>query len=234
MMVNNAYWGQAVANVFESDLVAGLEDAEESEQGERIYYSAAQFFAPQQMGPLNRYAKRILVPMGEYIPFSFCKKLAESYGIGGSFTCGSCAMAVGTKRPFGMSICYEETFSDLMRDNKSVGAQMLVNLTSDVWYPNSFLPKQHLDHAKLRTIENGFPLVRACNTGITCVVDSFGRESALLDVSEWTADSLYADVPTYHYDTIYGRFGDKLIVTLAVMLFGINLGFGLIKMKELH
>lgn len=233
-MVNNAYWGQAIANVFESDLVAGLEDAEESENGGRTYYSAAQFFAPQQMGPLTRYAKRILVPMGEYIPFSFCKKLAESYGIGGSFTCGTCAHAVGSKRPFGMSICYEETFSDLMRDNKVAGAQMLVNLTSDVWYPNSFLPQQHLDHAKLRTIENGFPLLRSCNTGITCALDSLGRQMAILDVSEWTADSLYVDVPTYHYNTIYGQYGDKLIVSLSVLLFGGGLAFGLLKMKELH
>ena len=93
VMVNNAYWLQAIANYFQSDVIAGLEDAEQVENGEIEYYSAALFFHPQKSDALEeffveRYSKRILVPMGEYIPFQFAKELAARYGVTGSFTCG--------------------------------------------------------------------------------------------------------------------------------------------------
>ena len=161
--------------------------------------------------------------MAEYIPFAFCRQLAAKYGIGGSFTPGTQAKVwQGRKCPFGVCICYEETFGDMMRDNRLLGADFLLNVTSDVWYPNSSLPQQHLDHARLRTVENGMALVRACNTGVTCVVDSLGRNVAVLgekaDQPEWVAEALKVEVPLYTYSTLYTQWGDKLIVWLCVAL----------------
>jgi len=221
-MVNNAFFTQALANIFNSEVVIGLEDAEDVE-GEREYYSSALHFSPREADAteffVNRYEKRVLVPMGEYIPFSFAKKLAASYGIHGSFTAGKEAKLLGNKRPMGVSICYEETFGDMMRENKLKGAEMLVNLTSDIWYPDSLLPRQHLDHSRLRTVENGIPLLRACNTGITCAVDSLGRTiDALPDEDQWLSESLYVQVPIYNYLTLYSRVGDKLIIGLSLLL----------------
>lgn len=227
-LVNNAFWAQAIANAFQTELVMGLEDADELEDGTRAYYSSAIYFKPgktaEEFSP-TRYAKRVLLPLAEYIPFSFCKDFAAQYGIQSSFTPGEEATVLqGCKAPFGLSICYEETFGDLMRESRQNGSELLVNLTSDVWYPNSKLPKQHFDHARLRTVENGIPLLRACNTGITCGVDSLGRIVSTLHKedgsSEWLADSLYVSIPRYHYKTLYSSFGDKLIIgfCLAVML----------------
>jgi apolipoprotein N-acyltransferase len=236
-MVNNAYWAQAIANYFQAGVIVGLEDAEDISPQQREFYSGGLYFQPQQkpsqqlVGGENsssnfhveRYEKRILVPMGEYIPFAFCQKLAARYGVLGSFTKGkeSKIMHCGSI-PFSVSICYEETFGNLMREGKQKGAELLVNLTSDVWYPNSRLPRQHFDHARLRTVENGIPLIRACNTGITGAIDSLGRVISLLgedpEASEWLSDSLFIDVPTYTYQTLYSKVGDALIIGFCLLV----------------
>lgn len=218
--VTNAYWSQAIANLFNSDLVVGLQDDQWVSENEKQSFSSAFYFWPNGNQGL-RYEKRVLVPMGEYIPFAFCRELAKSYGICGSFTCGKEAKVFpGSKLPFGLSICYEETYGDLMRENRAKGAEMLINLTSDVWYPGSKLPKQHFDHARLRTVECGIPLLRACNTGVTGAFDSLGRVVAILgdgsSQSEWIREALNVEMPTYHYKTLYSKFGDSLIISFSL------------------
>ncbi|KAF3361569.1 Apolipoprotein N-acyltransferase [Chlamydiales bacterium STE3] len=219
-LVTNAFWSQAIANIFQADLVVGLQDDQWVSNSDKESYSSAFYFWPNGNQGL-RYEKRILVPMGEYIPFAFCRELAKCYGICGSFTCGKVAKVFpGGKLPFGLSICYEETYGDLMRENRQKGAEMLINLTSDVWYPGSKLPKQHFDHARLRTVECGIPLLRSCNTGITGALDSLGRVVAILGdgtaCSEWIRDALAVEVSTYHYPTLYSRFGDSLIIGFSL------------------
>ena len=174
-------------------------------------------------GEIGRYEKRVLLPMGEYIPFSFLKDLCARYGVKGSFTQGKEAKVEQTLAGLvAPSICYEETFGGVMREGKLKGAEMLVNLTNDAWYPHSTLSLQHLEHARLRTVEMGVPLVRACNTGITCAIDSFGQTVDILHDHgevEDVADSLYVEVPKYHYWTLYSLWGDHFI--LAVSMVGI-------------
>lgn len=220
--VNNAFWSQAIANIFKSPILLGLEDVDEDDNRQRNYYSSAIYIKPwtTSVSEIERYEKRILVPMGEYIPFEFCRKMAAEYGINGSFTCGTSAKVLRTgKFPFGVSICYEETFGDLIRESRVNGAEILVNLTSDIWYPDSKLTKQHFDHARLRTVESGIPLIRSCNTGITCAFDSLGNLIDSLpeydENNNWLADSLYVKVPSYHYNTLYSKTGDGLIISLS-------------------
>jgi apolipoprotein N-acyltransferase len=223
-LVNNAFWAQALANIFKTEVIAGLEDAEDVE-GKREYYSSAIHFKPLNSSHIDfqpsRYEKRVLVPMGEYIPFAFLSKIAEKYGVYGSFTPGKEAKIIQGKKALGISICYEETYGHLMRENKQKGAEILVNLTSDVWYPNSRLVQQHFDHARLRTVENGLPLLRACNTGITAGLDSLGRIVDQLgkgeDNVESISDSLLVEMPTYTYPTLYSHVGDSLIVGLSLL-----------------
>ncbi|MBA3237811.1 MAG: apolipoprotein N-acyltransferase [Parachlamydiaceae bacterium] len=218
--VNNAFWAQAIANIFQAEVIAGLEDAQVMPNGEREHYSAAIHFKPnatvETFDP-QRYAKRVLLPMAEYIPLKSLHELAAKYGIKGSFTCGKEATIFQSSSiPFAVSICYEETFGHLMTECRQNGAELLVNLTSDVWYPSSSLPKQHFDHARMRSVENGVPVVRACNTGITSAFDSLGQVIAMLGdgnaESQWKADALYVEVPRYHYETLYSHFGDLPII----------------------
>ncbi|MEM1282087.1 MAG: apolipoprotein N-acyltransferase [Chlamydiota bacterium] len=231
--VNNAYWAQAIANTFDAPILLGLEDVDEVGEGEMEYYSAAVMIQPNKELASHwpyesqRYEKRVLVPMGEYIPFEFCKELAKSYGVQGSFTCGKEAKVLnGHTVPIGVSICYEETFGNLIRESRKNGAEVFVNLTSDVWYPDSTLTSQHLEHARLRTVESGVPLIRSCNTGITCGIDSFGRTVDFLEEYDveghWNADSLYTKVPKYHYKTLYTEVGDGSIIgfcAIAITIF---------------
>lgn len=219
-MVSNGYWLQGMSNVFNTAVVAGMEDVEDFTDGRREYYSSAQHtepLLPRQSQSFNRYDKRILVPMGEYIPFSFCRSLASAYGISGSFTPGKEAKIFSCKVPFGVSICFEETFGHLMRENRLNGAELLVNLTSDAWYPT--LAQQHCDHARLRTVENGIPLIRACNTGITCGFDCLGRELKVLgntaEEKISKSGALYLEVPIASYYTLYSQFGDYLILMVC-------------------
>lgn len=225
-LVNNAFWVQGLANLFQSGVVIGLEDVEETDSKEFAYYSSARYFQPYNGSDSepndHRYDKRVLLPFGEYIPFEWCRDLAARYGVKGSFTHGKEAKVfTAAATPFGLSICYEETFGNLMRENKLLGAGLLVNLTSDVWYPHSRLPWQHLDHARLRTVENGFPLIRASNIGLTGVVDSLGRTIALAgidnDAPEWSFEALKVNVPVYTYQTLYSQAGDALIITVSVL-----------------
>lgn len=235
IMVNNAFWVQSIANVFEAGVLAGLEDAEDMPNEEREYYSAAFLFQKNKLQdpqpPPERYEKRILVPMGEYIPFAFCRELAKQYGVFGSFTAGKEAKVMQCRHlKVSPSICYEETYGDLIRESRQIGAEMFVNLTSDVWYPNSRLPLQHLEHARFRTVENGVPLVRACNTGVTGAIDSLGRSVEILggnspEKFEWVADALYVQVPTYTYNTLYSQFGDKLIIGISLFVILISACF---------
>ncbi len=236
-LVSNAFWLQGIANLFDAHILAGLEDVDVVESGKKEFYSAALHFQPLEPQeenpkyvhvPVNRYEKRVLVPMGEYIPFSFLVELAKEYGVFGSFTPGRGAKVFPHhKLPFGISICYEETFGDLMRESRLLGAELLVNITSDVWYPNSRLPKQHFDHARLRSVESGIPLIRACNTGITCGVDSLGQMVAVLGDTpyeqEWSSDSLKLEVPRYTYRTLYSRVGDSFILGIAFVFVGFTL-----------
>ncbi len=232
-MVDNAFWAQALANIFNAEVMAGLEDVEQISLGKTEYYSAAMHFTPKVKSDeeftVDRYEKRVLVPMGEYIPFSIFKKLAESYGIYGSFTCGSEAKVFGHKMPMGLSICYEEMFGNMMRESRTNGAELFVNLTSDVWYPKSRLSQQHFDHARLRTVESGIPLIRACNTGITGAIDSLGRLIGTLEEcdknSQWIAGALKVEVPTYHYHTLYTRLGDGLIIGFSLLMIILFLRF---------
>ena len=241
-MVNNAYWVQGLANYFQTGMLVGLEDAEDIALQERQYYSAALLFPPQSLDDEKstfdfpaRYEKRILVPMGEYIPFAFCRELAARYGVAGSFTSGSEAKVMSYKGIlFSPSICYEETFGDVIREGRQKGSQLLVNLTSDVWYPNSRLPRQHFDHARLRTVENGVPLIRACNTGVTGAIDSLGKVVAVLggeepEAVEWVPDALLTEVPAYTYSTLYSRVGDKLII--GISFFAILFSLGSIRLE---
>lgn len=216
--VTNAFFLQGIANLFRAEVISGLEDAERKENKVE-YYNAALMFKPWDYTLQKRYQKRVLVPMGEYIPFEFCRELAACYGVTGSFTPGEEAIVFpGKKGGYGLSICYEETYGHLMRENTCKGANVLLNLTSDVWYPNSTLSVQHLDHARLRTLEGGLPLLRACNTGVTCAINSLGRTLATLGPEEWQQKTLKVNLPLYQYKTLYTYTGDTLILSFSGVL----------------
>jgi apolipoprotein N-acyltransferase len=159
---------------------------------------------------LSVYDKLHLVPFGEYLPF---QDLMEKLGfvqltkVQGGFIPGL------RRRPMQLPnaprvlplICYEAIFpGDVASRNDRPG--WIVNLTNDGWFGISTGPYQHLQQARLRAIEQGLPLVRAANTGISAVIDPVGRIIARLGLGlEGVLDS---GLPSAIPPTIYARAGD--------------------------
>ncbi len=230
-MVTNAYLAQALANLFHADTVVGFSDEEETNHGTVEGYNAAFVFSPT-LPWQSRYEKRLPVPMGEYIPFEWCRNLAKRYGVCGSVTPGREAkVIIGSKARFGLSICYEEICGNIMRENRLKGADLLVNITNDGWFPHSRLPQQHFDHARLRAVEMGIPLVRACNTGITGACDSLGHVLGALS-EESGQGTLLVDVPLFSYFTLYTLWGDWFILSLSGALTGLYGAFWCVRLQQ--
>jgi len=226
--VSNAYWVQTLSNLFESEVVIGLDHYSKKETAHSSAFQAKPF-----KNSLERYDKRILVPLIEYLPFAFLAPLVKSYGISEFFAHGNSAKVFEGKIPISVSICYEETFPQNVREGRLKGAKMLVNVTNDGWYPFSLLPSQHFSHARFRAVENGAPLLRACNTGISAAVDSLGRPTEKLEQAKekkLVAKALYTEINPYEYPTLFTIWGNGGIVVACVILVGI---FGCLKKEML-
>jgi apolipoprotein N-acyltransferase len=213
--VSNAFIVQALSNHFHCEVIVGM-DARERRKGG--HFNAAFHFSPNR-NSASRTEKRILVPIGEYLPFKdsrwFSHFISRQFGVGDSFDPGDDAKIFIGRVPMGVSICYEETYSELIRELRTRGALLFVNITNDVWFPESRLARQHFDHGMIRAIENGLPLIRACNTGITAGVDCFGRIVALQPENQ--AGALFLQVPLNHFSTLYSLVGDWAILSLSAI-----------------
>ncbi|MCB1109476.1 MAG: apolipoprotein N-acyltransferase [Chlamydiia bacterium] len=207
--VSNAFWARALSDYYKAEIVMGLDSKDEAGM-----YNAAFHFSRKE---ITRYEKRILLPLAEYLPFSFLKPLVARYGITQFFTHGKEAKVVGDAHPMSLSVCYEECFPYLMREGRKKGAKLFVNVTNDGWYPDSNLPEAHFIHGRVRAIENGVPLLRACNTGVTAGVDSLGRTTAKFEEEK---GALFASINLYSYSTLYTFWGDAMIVLLSLGCLG--------------
>lgn len=214
--VSNLYWAQAIANFYQAELIAGL-DAKDLETKKN--YNAAFHIRPHQ-NDISRYEKRILVPLAEYLPFHWLVPFVKMYGISEFFTPGTQAKIFDGKVPVSVSICYEETFPSLVREGRLAGARLLVNVTNDNWYPSSRLASQHFDHGRLRSVENGVPLLRACNTGTTAAIDSFGRVLCKMEEKtrddNWAAGAIIISLPLDQHFTLYTFWGDLGILGISI------------------
>jgi len=190
-------------------LLTGNDDRKRDPSGIMRSYVGAKLISPGG-DIVMRYHKMRLVPFGEYLPFSSflgvlpVQRLVESVS---DFTPGE---NPATAEAFGVSIgafiCYEAIFPSLVRRFPMNGAQVLFNLTNDGWYGTSAAPYQHYAMARFRAVENHRYLVRAANTGISAIIDPFGRELARTELMEQSA--LVGDVRAISGLTFYSRYGD--------------------------
>jgi apolipoprotein N-acyltransferase len=172
--------------------------------------------------PMERYDKWRLVPGGEFLPLEW---LLEPLGFRkvvatpGSFTAGPGPRTLAL--PGGLSaallVCYEMIFPDRLIDPVN-RPQLIVNVTNDGWFGRSTGPYQHVAQVRLRAIEQGLPVIRAANTGVSAVLDPFGRYLQQLPLMEQgVIDSpLPAAVPP----TPYARLGDWALLMLLAAAFG--------------
>jgi len=186
---------------------------------EILIYNRAYHLAPD--GRMETYDKVVLVPFGEYVPFkrvlSFVERLVPGER---EFAKGSWSGPMSTPVPCGVLICFEAAFPSLGRREVRDGSRILANITNDGWFGRTWGPHQHLALAAVRSGENGVPLLRAANTGISSVVDRKGRivERIPLD----TRGVIVTDVETGGKPTFYSRFGDWIVI-VALTVITINL-----------
>jgi apolipoprotein N-acyltransferase len=156
------------------------------------------------------YRKMHLVPFGEYIPFKewlyFVSPLVERLA---EFAPGTSAVML----PVGghassTAICYEVVYPSLIREAVLAGSQLLTTITNDAWYGSSSAPYQHFELASMRAIEQGRYLARAANTGISGIVDPYGRVMARSPLFEEVG--LVGDARILTGWTIYARLGDAI------------------------
>ena len=172
---------------------------------------------------LSVYDKIHLVPFGEYLPFQdFLEKLGlmQLTKLPGGFIAGDRRRAMDVPRaprmlPF---ICYEIIFpGEAVPGGERPG--WLLNLTNDGWFGISTGPYQHLQQARVRAIEEGLPLVRAANTGISAVIDPLGRIVKSLPLG--AEGVLDASLPRRIDAPLYARTGDggvALVIGAALIV----------------
>ncbi len=178
------------------------------------------------------YHKMHLVPFGEYVPFRRAFPLF-SWIVGDlvpdDFDRGLYPVVFEmSSKPVRLAplICFEDVIGDLARQFALMGAQAFAVVTNDGWFPNSAGPRQHAAHAVFRCAENKLPMVRAANTGVTCVVSRLGQITETLhgDGGEIEIEGvLYGKVaaPKHPTPTFYARYGEVFSQTcLAFALLG--------------
>jgi len=205
-------------------LITGSVRAPDLPPGTRITRAYNSIYAIDHDGSvLSVYDKLHLVPFGEFLPFQdWMEKLGfvQLTKVQGGFIPGTArrAMEIPNAPRALPLICYEAIFPD---DVAARGDRpgWIINLTNDGWFGISTGPYQHLQQARLRAIEQGLPVVRAANTGISAVIDPMGRIVARLGLGvEGVLDS---SLPAAIAPTIYARSGDiptAMIVAAALIL----------------
>jgi apolipoprotein N-acyltransferase len=206
-------------------LITGGARPDEATAGTQVVRGYNSIYAIDHDGSiLAVYDKVHLVPFGEYLPY---QDLLESYGlmqltkVQGGFIPGERRRPLGVPRaPHALPlICYEIVFPGqaVPRDGERPG--WLLNLTNDGWFGNSTGPYQHFHQARVRAIEEGLPLVRAANTGISAIVDPLGRIVKELPLG--TEGVLDGPLPRAVAPTLFVRAGDTfagLMLASAVAL----------------
>ena len=166
------------------------------------------------------YDKMHLVPFGEYVPLKKFTPVTKVTHGAIDFSSGSNLKTIKVNKnlsSFTPLICYEAYFPEDIIIKKQP-PDFIVNFTNDAWYGNTSGPYQHLYMTKLRAIEQGIPVVRAANTGISAVIDSYGRILKMLPLnSEGIID---LQLPkALETTTIYSKYWNSLVFTVLPIFF---------------
>ena len=219
-------------------VIGGITRLNELESGDSVQASAQtsvprlhnSLYLLDDTGAITaRYDKHKLVPFGEFIPFNRWLSLARltdastdaqraiDYTPGtGLLTLASADSALP---PFSPLICFEVIFSGRVAQSGTARADWLVNLTNDAWFGRTSGPYQHFAAARMRAVEEGLPLVRAANNGISAVIDGRGRIQSLLPLG--ARGVLDANLPQALPATLFALYGLRLpllALTVLVML----------------
>ena len=175
----------------------------------------------------GRYDKLRLVPFGEYVPLRkmlfFAEKLVRAVG---EFQFGTNEFPLIGKFKYGPAICYEVVYPRIPATQVANGAEVLVTITNDAWFGRSAAPRQHLNQARMRSVETDRYFLRAATTGISALIDPAGRLVGELDMEQ--QGMVVGKFSPRQSRTAYVRFGDwpawfsiaAVIITLIYRIVG--------------
>ena len=209
-------------------LLTGAPDRVEGKTGTR-YFNTVQAYDSSGES-LTGYAKHHLVPFGEYVPFKGwlpVERLTEGLG---DFTPGPGprTLALPGLPLVAVAICYEIIFPGHVVDGL-FRPDWIFNATNDAWFGTSIGPEQHLSAARMRAVEEGLPVIRAANTGISAVINANGDLVARLDTGD--TGVIDADLPGARARTPYARFGDWTVLLLIGGSWTVFFAVGLTKRR---
>lgn len=204
-----------------AELATGAIRVEAGEDGSHYYNS---IFKVSSSGDITGlYDKVRLVPFGEFIPFKDVLKRIGVSNLAGpmeGFEAGYSRRSLKTAGSFSFlpMICYEIIFPVEVPERNKI-PEFLLNVTNDAWFGRTPGPYQHFAQARMRTIETGIPLIRAANTGVSAIVDGYGRVIHKLSIFE--KGVIDGNLPQRIDRTIYGSFGDifVIIAMLSIVVF---------------
>jgi len=232
----NAYYTRftralkAFAREQDCTMLLGTNENAYAQEGGLKFYNTAVNLKPDT--ELSFYYKIHLVPFGEYTPYKFLFSFIANFthSIGELTPGGSYVLHDFEGLPYGSPICYEIIFPEFARTFVKKGARFLVTITNDGWYGRSWAPYQHFGIAALRAVETRRFLLRCATTGISGVVDPYGRilSRSLLN----TEAVLTGRITPLSVETFYVRYGDWL-AWLSLTLSGVFLILAMI-LKRRH
>jgi apolipoprotein N-acyltransferase len=196
-------------------LLVGSDQIDRSTPPTRYYNSAFLVRPDGSTGAV--YRKMHLVPFGEYVPMKrvlfFAKHLVEAVS---DFSPGDAAVLLPVRgHLMSTAICYEIVYPDLVRTSASGGSELLSTITNDAWFGRTSAPYQHFAQASMRAIENGRYLVRSANTGISGIVDPYGRVLAQTAIFQQAV--VVGEARFIRERTIYSSIGDVFAYASAVL-----------------
>lgn len=212
------------------------------EKGTKVFNSATLISDEGKI--IENYDKIHLVPFGEFIPFGkllfrmrdFIDKPIGDFDRGRDYKVFNFRVTDVMHQPdnirkttefhhFSALICFEDIFPGLCRIFVKNGAKFLVNITNDAWFEKSAAPYQHLQCSIFRAVENRVPVVRAANTGVSCIISQKGKITEIVrtDGNETFVDGYVTGyIQPGFRKTFYTRFGDVFcFICIGLVLVGI-------------
>jgi apolipoprotein N-acyltransferase len=192
------------------------------------YYNSLIGLRGPELGVVALYDKHRLVPFGEYLPLEplwFGAK--QLVGVGDGFSPGPppAPVALGGGLPaIQPLICYESLFPGFTRRGAArsgVRPGLIVNVSNDAWFGRTSGPLQHLSLASYRAIEEGLPLLRATPTGVSAVVDAYGRTVSLQTLGLGEQGVIDARLPQALTSTLYTEWGDAVLIAFLLLSVGV-------------
>jgi apolipoprotein N-acyltransferase len=198
-------------------------------EGQVIDYTNSLFGITPGSHDVYRYDKHHLVPFGEFVPWGF-RWFVNLMNIPlGDFFRGAPVQKpfMVHNQPVAVNICYEDIFGEeiarTIRESDTP-AGVLVNSTNLAWFGDTIALDQHLQIARMRTLETGRPMLRATNTGMTAAIDAHGRVIGRL--TPYTVGSLDVKVQGTSGNTPYVTSGNNTVLAVSMLLLAFGFAFG--------